>query len=113
MTWYGADAMMSVWLICFFILFALAEFFKWLRGFSVPVPLPIYILGGVFLAVASNYDKIFGYYVSNASVITPVEISQEVPKLASPVNSTPISELIPSAVPKSDIQESANNCFDI
>jgi len=101
--------MMRVWLICFFILFALAEFFKWLRGFSVPVPLPIYILGGVFLAVASNYDKIFGYYVSNASVITPVEISQEVPKLASPVNSTPISELIPSAVPKSDIQESANN----
>ncbi|BAZ87969.1 hypothetical protein NIES806_42020 [Dolichospermum compactum NIES-806] len=99
--------MMRVWLICFLILFALAEFFKWLRGFSVP--LPIYILGGVFLAVASNYDKIFGYYVSNASVITPVEISQEIPKLASSVNSTPISELILSAVPKSDIQESANN----
>ncbi|WP_096670288.1 hypothetical protein [Dolichospermum compactum] len=98
---------MRVWLICFLILFALAEFFKWLRGFSVP--LPIYILGGVFLAVASNYDKIFGYYVSNASVITPVEISQEIPKLASSVNSTPISELILSAVPKSDIQESANN----
>ncbi len=101
--------MMRVWLICFFMLFALAEFFKWLRGFSVPVPLPIYILGGVFLAVASNYDKIFGYYISNASVITPVEISQEIPKLASPANSTPISGLISSGISESDVQESAKN----
>jgi hypothetical protein len=109
MIWYGADTMMRVWLICFFMLFALAEFFKWLRGFSVPVPLPIYILGGVFLAVASNYDKIFGYYISNASVITPVEISQEIPKLASPANSTPISGLISSGISESDVQESAKN----
>ncbi|MFM5889046.1 MAG: hypothetical protein ACKPFD_20690 [Dolichospermum sp.] len=49
---------MRVWLLCFFVLFATAEFFKWLRAFSIP--LPIYILAGVFLAVASNYDKFFG-----------------------------------------------------
>jgi hypothetical protein len=109
MTWYGADRMMRVWLICFFILFALAEFFKWLRGFSVPVPLPVYILGGVFLAVASNYDKTFGYYLSNVNVVKHTEISQEILKLASPANSTPIPGLISSDVPEPDVQESVKD----
>ncbi len=89
---------MKVWLVCFFVLFALAEFFKWLRGFSVP--LPIYILGGALLAVASNYDKILPSYFRNTPVITP----GEVPKLESAVNSTPISLSI--STPVSDIQDS-------
>jgi hypothetical protein len=89
---------MRVWFLCFFVLFALAEFFKWLRGFSVP--LPIYILGGAFLAVASNYDKIFGSYLSNIPMISPTEVAQEIPKLESAANSTPIS-----LSPISDIQK--------
>jgi hypothetical protein len=48
---------MRVWLACFLVLFALAELFDWLQKFNLP--LPIYILGGAFLAVASNYDRIF------------------------------------------------------
>jgi hypothetical protein len=92
---------MRVWFVCFFVLFAFAEFFKWLQGFSVP--LPIYILGGAFLAVASNYDQIFGYNLSNISTINPVEIPQEIPKLESAANSTPISLLM--STPISDIQE--------
>ncbi|MCW9680349.1 hypothetical protein FJR41_005925 [Dolichospermum planctonicum UHCC 0167] len=59
---------MRVWLLCFFVLFAAAEFFKWLRAFSIP--LPIYILAGAFLAVASNYDKIFGDQL-NQNLINP------------------------------------------
>jgi len=51
---------MRVWIACFFVLFALAEFFDWVKEFTLP--LPIYILGGAFLAVASNYDKIVGLY---------------------------------------------------
>ncbi|MEI6445872.1 MAG: hypothetical protein WCO29_22770 [Nostocales cyanobacterium ELA583] len=98
---------MRVWLVCFFVLFALAEFFKWLRGFSVP--LPIYILGGALLAIASNYDKIFGYYVSNVQIITPVEVPQKIPKLESAANSTPMSVLMSSAVSESDVQESARD----
>ncbi len=57
---------MRVWLACFVLLFALAEFFDWLQEFTLP--LPIYILGGAFLAVASNYNKIIGSYFSNATL---------------------------------------------
>ncbi|AFZ03297.1 hypothetical protein [Calothrix sp. PCC 6303] len=49
---------MKIWLACFFILFALAELFDWVKDFSLP--LPIYILGGAFLAVASNYNRLIG-----------------------------------------------------
>ncbi|AFZ57721.1 hypothetical protein H6G54_17010 [Anabaena cylindrica FACHB-243] len=73
---------MRVWLACFFVLFALAEFFDWVKELSLP--LPIYILGGAFLAVASNYDKIVGSYFSNVMA----ELLPEPPKLDS---STPIS----------------------
>ncbi|MBD2502232.1 hypothetical protein [Anabaena azotica] len=66
---------MRVWLVCFLLLFAIAELFDWLKEFSLP--LPIYILGGAFLAVASNYDKIFGYYFTD----TTIDASLEEPKL--------------------------------
>ncbi|AKG21552.1 hypothetical protein [Calothrix sp. 336/3] len=63
---------MKVWIACFLLLFALAQFFDWIEELSLP--LPIYILGGAFLAVASNYDKLFGTYLKNEKMIaTPVE----------------------------------------
>ena len=46
---------MKSWLIIVVILFALAEVILWVKNFILP--LPIYILGGAFLAIASNYDK--------------------------------------------------------
>ncbi|TVP62225.1 MAG: hypothetical protein EA343_11440 [Nodularia sp. (in: Bacteria)] len=77
---------MRVWLACFLVLFALAELFDWLKAFNLP--LPIYILGGAFLAVASNYDKIVGSYFSDAVI----EASPEQPQLNSPSQSLdPIS----------------------
>jgi hypothetical protein len=60
---------MKVWLVCFFLLFALAKLFDWVQGLSLP--LPMYILGGAFLAVASNYDKIVGSYFSDAIKVQP------------------------------------------
>ncbi|MCC5639616.1 hypothetical protein LC593_28085 [Nostoc sp. CHAB 5844] len=65
---------MRVWLACFVLLFALAELFDWLQEFSLP--LPIYILGGAFLAVASNYDKIVGSYFSDTSIAASLETPQ-------------------------------------
>lgn len=56
---------MMVWLVCFLLLFAIAELFDWLKAFNLP--LPIYIVGGVFLAIASNYDKIIGSYFAHVS----------------------------------------------
>jgi hypothetical protein len=46
---------MRVWLISVAIFFVLAEIYLWLKDFILP--LPIYILGGAFLAIASNYEK--------------------------------------------------------
>ena len=51
---------MRIWLACFFLLFALAELFDWLKHISLP--LPIYILGGAFLAIASNFNKHWGIF---------------------------------------------------
>ncbi|MEM9274763.1 MAG: hypothetical protein AAGA80_17640 [Cyanobacteria bacterium P01_F01_bin.143] len=46
---------MKSWLIIVGILFAIAETILWVKNFILP--LPVYILGGAFLAIASNYDK--------------------------------------------------------
>jgi hypothetical protein len=47
---------MKVWVTCFIVLFGVAELLQWLREFSLP--LPVFIVGGAFLAIASNYDKL-------------------------------------------------------
>lgn len=46
---------MRVWLVSVAIAFILAEIYLSIKDFILP--LPIYILGGAFLAIASNYDK--------------------------------------------------------
>ena len=47
--------MLKAWLFGVGILFVLAEFSIWLKQFMLP--LPIYILAGAFLAIASNYEQ--------------------------------------------------------
>ncbi|BAZ41176.1 hypothetical protein NIES4101_71380 [Calothrix sp. NIES-4101] len=56
---------MRIWFACFLLLFVLAELFDWVKDFTLP--LPIYILGGAFLAVVSNYDKLVGSYLHDSS----------------------------------------------
>jgi hypothetical protein len=90
---------MRVWLVCFLVLFALAELFDWLKAFSLP--LPIYILGGAFLAVVSNYDKIVGYYFTD----TTINASLEEPQLDLP---TPSSSSIPLTA-ASQVEEMEEN----
>jgi hypothetical protein len=46
---------MKVWITTFCVLFLLAQVYAWIKDFIVPLPLSI--LGGAFLAIASNYDK--------------------------------------------------------
>jgi hypothetical protein len=46
---------MKIWIGSFFVLFAIAELFQWLKGFTLPMP--VYIVGGALLAIASNYDR--------------------------------------------------------
>ena len=47
--------MLKAWLVGVGIWFVLAEVGMWLKQFILP--LPIYILGGAFLAIASNYEQ--------------------------------------------------------
>ena len=45
-----------VWLTSFILLFGAAELFQWAK--ELTLPMPIFVLGGAFLAIASNYDKL-------------------------------------------------------
>ncbi len=55
---------MKLWLVCFLLLFGVAETAQWfgqLAWFdSVDLSLPLTIVGGVGLAIASNYATLFG-----------------------------------------------------
>jgi hypothetical protein len=46
---------MKSWLFSVVVLFIVAKALLWVRGFILP--LPVYVLAGAFLAIASNYDK--------------------------------------------------------
>ena len=59
------DKSMKIWFICFVVLFAASQLFDWVQQFTLP--LPIYILGGAFLAVASNYERLFGSFLAEYS----------------------------------------------
>lgn len=45
---------MKPWLLTVAVLFVLAKAILWAKSFILP--LPIYVLAGAFLAIASNYD---------------------------------------------------------
>lgn len=64
--------MLKAWLFGVGILFVLAEFSIWLKQFILP--LPIYILAGSFLAIASNYERgliaLFRGETENADLLT-------------------------------------------
>lgn len=55
---------MKLWLVCFLLLFGIAETAQWLGQLawfgSVELSLPLTIAGGVGLAIASNYATLFG-----------------------------------------------------
>jgi hypothetical protein len=47
--------MVKFWLVVVVVLFMGVQLFQWLQG--VILPLPLYVMAGAFLAIASNYDK--------------------------------------------------------
>lgn len=47
---------MRIWLISFGLLFGAVELYQWFQALSVP--LPVYVAGGIALAIASNYEKL-------------------------------------------------------
>lgn len=45
----------NVWLVGVIIIFSLVQLYQWLEGMSLP--LPISVLAGAFLAIASNRNR--------------------------------------------------------
>jgi hypothetical protein len=50
---------MKVWIASVLVLFGMVEVYQWMKHFTVP--LPVFILGGAILAIASNYGKYAGW----------------------------------------------------
>ena len=66
--------MIKAWLFGVGILFVLAELGIWLKQFILP--LPIYILGGAFLAIASNYEQSIIGMFRHPEATTPEVLAQ-------------------------------------
>lgn len=46
---------MQIWLVCFLVFFGAAELYQWLQG--ITLPMPVFVVAGTLLAIASNADK--------------------------------------------------------
>ena len=76
---------MKSWLFSVVVLFIVAKALLWIAGFILP--LPIYVLAGAFLAIASNYDRgimnLFRPQVTetNSAIVQKASLVEEVPIL--------------------------------
>jgi hypothetical protein len=50
---------MKVWITSVFVVLGMVELYQWMKDFTLP--LPVFILGGAALAIASNYGKYAGW----------------------------------------------------
>lgn len=100
---------MRLWLVCFVLLFGIAQFYQWLTHLTwfaqvdlehFDLPVPVFIMAGVLLAIASNYDKESSFPFSlptnpasdsgssadalNASTATPVSVTSKPRTAAEP-----------------------------
>jgi hypothetical protein len=78
---------MKVWITCFVLLFGATEVLQWVKQFSLP--LPIFILGGAFLAIASNYDKLT-HLPFHLDYEKPDALQESVPVERSPQEAQPL-----------------------
>jgi hypothetical protein len=87
---------MRVWVICFVVFFGAAEFYQWVQGLTLP--LPVFIVLGGLLAIASNSDK-WGILNRSSTAIpqTPPMQSDSIPIPQSPT--MPLSFTIPRKSP--------------
>jgi hypothetical protein len=70
--------LMQVWVVCVLAFFGMAELYQWLHG--ITLPMPVFVIAGALLAVASNANKVWPK-------------SLEVP--AVPPSSAPVSPIAP------------------
>ena len=57
---------MRVWITSVLVVFGMVELYQWMKNFTLP--LPVFILAGALLAIASNYGKYSGWSFQPPSV---------------------------------------------
>lgn len=60
---------MRLWITSCLVLFGMIELYQWIKHFTLP--LPMFILGGALLAIASNYDKLANWSLGNSTTDSP------------------------------------------
>ncbi len=82
---------MQLWLTIFILLFGAVEFWQWVQPTSLPMP--IFLMGGALLAIASNYTKIsMPLHLDEKSSESPL-------KPIAPTQAQP-NQSVSSAIPK-------------
>lgn len=56
---------MRVWITSVLVVFGMVELYQWMKNFTLP--LPVFILAGAVLAIASNYGKYSGWSFQSPS----------------------------------------------
>ncbi|MFN9174367.1 MAG: hypothetical protein ACK58N_07600 [Synechocystis sp.] len=59
--------MVQFWVLIVVVLFIGVQLFQWLQG--AILPLPLYVMAGAFLAIASNYDKGMGRLINRGEQV--------------------------------------------
>ncbi len=65
---------MRVWAVCVVTFFGAAELYQWLQGLTLP--LPVYGVAGLLLAVASNADRLRWFQSGGSSLAIQPQSSQ-------------------------------------
>ncbi|NEP68680.1 MULTISPECIES: hypothetical protein [Moorena] len=76
-----SDRVIRIWIASVLVFFVMVEIYQWVR--HVTLPLPVFILAGALLAIASNYGKHPGWifrqpsFPSDSSDANPSQGSQD------------------------------------
>lgn len=63
---------MRLWITSCLVLFGMIELYQWIKHFTLP--LPMFILGGALLAIASNYDKLANWSLGDSTTDSPLPL---------------------------------------
>ncbi|MBZ8179390.1 hypothetical protein [Oscillatoria salina] len=99
---------MKVWIVSFFLLFGLAELYQWAK--DITLPLPVFILAGAFLAIASNYEKGICSFLGQES---PDDLTNSLPQNNNFVNSLEGNNSYPQLSESSTSQAKRSISFKI
>lgn len=67
---------MRVWITSVLVVFGMVELYQWMKNFTLP--LPVFILAGAVLAIASNYGKYAGWSFQSPSAQSQTQPIQTV-----------------------------------